>query len=131
MSEKKLHPSVEEFKGFVKLHPKLIQEVRKGTKSWQGIYEDWYLLGDTDPSWKQYKDEEAAEGVTEEKKSDFMSKMLSSVKKMDANEMNQHLYNMSNTVSTIQGILEQFGFAKPTQTSGGSTGNQPFSFRKD
>lgn len=131
MSGKKLHPTVEEFKGFVKLHPKLIQEVRKGSKNWQGIYEDWYLLGDADPMWNQYKDDEAKETATEEKKSDFMSKMLSSVKKMDAGEMNQHLYNMSNTVSTIQGVLEQFGFAKPSQKTGGSSGNQPFSFRKD
>ncbi|MCD7033923.1 YlbD family protein [Metabacillus sp. GX 13764] len=129
MSSKKLHPSVEQFKEFVKRHPSLIQEVRKGKRSWQELYEDWHLLGEDDQMWAAFKDT-GTEEEKEDKKQDMMSRILSSVKNMDANEMNQHLYNMSSTVSTIQGILEQFGFAKPSQPAGGS-GSQPFSFRKD
>ena len=42
MAKKNLHPSVQKFKGFVKDHPELIQEVRKGNTTWQELYEDWY-----------------------------------------------------------------------------------------
>ena len=54
MSNKKLHPSVQKFKDFVKAHPKLVLEVRKGRKNWQEIYEDWYLLGEDDPKWEPF-----------------------------------------------------------------------------
>ena len=52
MTEKKLHPSVLQFKEFVKNNPKIIQEVRKGKATWQELYEDWYLLGEDDSRWE-------------------------------------------------------------------------------
>ncbi|USK35571.1 YlbD family protein [Bacillus sp. F19] len=131
MTEKKEHPSIGEFKEFVKKHPKLITEVRKGEKKWQELFEDWYLLGENDVSWKKYREESDESESTAEKKSDFMSRMMTAVKSMDANQMNQHLYNMNNTISSIQKLFSTFGLTKGTSSSKSNTPNHPFSFRKD
>ncbi|MFC0274955.1 spore coat protein YlbD [Metabacillus herbersteinensis] len=132
MTIKKAHPSVEQFKDFVKKHPKLVQEVRKGNKEWQEVYEDWYLLGENDTVWKQYKtDQESEETVESETKADFMSQMVTAVKKMDMNQMNHHITNMSSTISTIQNLFQQLGLSKGSSGSTSSGNPGPFSFRKD
>ncbi|WP_226665876.1 YlbD family protein [Metabacillus litoralis] len=130
MTSKKTHPSVQQFKEFVKKHPKLVQEVRKGNKDWQEVFEDWYLLGENDVVWKQFKDGER-ESDTKESKVDFMSQMLSVVKKMDMNTVNDHITNMSSTISTIQGLFDQFGGSKGSSQQSTSNSQNPFSFRKD
>jgi hypothetical protein len=130
MASKKPHPSVQQFKEFVKEHPKLVQEVRKGNKEWQEVFEDWYLLGEKDVVWKQYKDE-STEEQTEEKKADIMSQMFSAVKNMDMNTVNHHISNMSSTISTIQGLFDQFGLSKSSGKKSSGSNQQPFSFRKD
>jgi hypothetical protein len=130
MASKKTHPSVQQFKEFVKEHPKLVQEVRKGNKEWQEVFEDWYLLGEKDVVWNQYRDE-STEEQTEEKKADFMSQMFSAVKNMDMNTVNHHISNMSSTISTIQGLFDQFGLSKSSGQKSSGNKQQPFSFRKD
>ncbi|TXC92079.1 cytosolic protein [Metabacillus litoralis] len=131
-SKKKSHPSVQQFKEFVKKHPKLVQEVRKGNKDWQEVFEDWYLLGENDVVWKQYRDgEQEQEDDKKDSKADFMSQMLSAVKKMDMNTVNHHITNMSSTISTIQGLFDQFGSSKGTNQQATSNSQNPFTFRKD
>ncbi|PMC38318.1 hypothetical protein CJ195_07555 [Bacillus sp. UMB0899] len=132
MASKKIHPSVQQFKDFVKKHPQIIQEVRKGNKDWQEVFEDWYLLGENDVIWQQYKAEQSNETEESEatSKADFMSQILTAVKKMDMNTVNHHLTNMSSTISTLQGLFDQFGSKGSGQSSSGSS-QHPFSFRKD
>jgi predicted translin family RNA/ssDNA-binding protein len=132
MASKKIHPSVQKFKEFVREHPKLVQEVRKGNREWQEVFEDWYLLGENDVVWKQYKDDQSdGQGDDEEKKSDFMAQMLSAVKKMDMDTVNNHISNMSSTISTIQGLFDQFGLSKGGSQNSSGKSQHPFSFRKD
>ncbi|MBS2968846.1 YlbD family protein [Metabacillus sp. KIGAM252] len=130
MATKKLHPKVEEFKEFVRKHPKMIQEAKKGTKTWQEYYENWYLLGENDAYWDDYKDARQEEKETDEEKG-FVTQLFSAVKKMDANEMNISLSKMSNAVSTVQNLLETFGVAKGSGGTPSNGGSRPFSFRKD
>ncbi len=130
MTSKKVHPSVQQFKDFVRKHPQLIQEVRKGNKDWQEVFEDWYLLGENDMIWQQYKDEQQKEVKDDAPKADIMSQIFSAVKKMDMNTVNHHLTNMSSTISTLQGLFDQFGSKGSGQSSSGSS-QHPFSFRKD
>lgn len=59
-TKRELHPSVVEFKQFVKSHPKLVEQVRKRQKTWKELYEDWYLFGAEDPMWEAYRSEESA-----------------------------------------------------------------------
>ncbi|MRX71705.1 cytosolic protein [Bacillus lacus] len=132
MSVNNLHPSVESFKDFVKKHPKMIQEVRKGQKTWQEFYEEWYLLGENDVTWKKYGDVEVQqENDSAESKQSFVSQMLQAVKTMDANAMNQNINKVSNTISTIQGLMEQLGLSKAAGPQNSNAPNSPFSFRKD
>ncbi|MEH7107987.1 YlbD family protein [Bacillus sp. JJ1764] len=134
MTQKKLHPSVLKFKEFVKNNPKLIQEVRKGNSNWQELYEDWYLLGEDDPRWEKVGEETEEEHSDQsEKKSDLMSNIMGMVKKMDPNQMQGHITNLSQALGAIQGLLSQFqgnntgaGPAKPSEGP-----KHPFSFRQD
>jgi predicted translin family RNA/ssDNA-binding protein len=126
---KNLHPSVEKFKRFVKKHPKIIQEVRKGHKTWKEFYEDWYLFGEEDEIWNQYK-EEKREQKTES--SNFMNKIVSTLKNMDVNEMQQHIASVQEAISAIQNVIGQFQGMKQSQSSSAVPHeHHPFSFRKD
>lgn len=141
MATKKLHPSVEKFKSFVKEHPGLIKEVRKGEHTWQDLFEDWYLLGEDDPRWETYQSEDTEEtkSKTKTKKSSktekgWMNQIGNVLQKMDPDQMDHHIHNLSQAIAAIQGVLAQF-----QGSSSGGTQNQnttpevknPFSFRKD
>ncbi|CAN2252525.1 sporulation-related protein (coat) [Bacillus subtilis] len=124
--------SINDFKQFVKKHPKLIKEVRKEQRSWQDVYENWVLFGESDPIWDPYRElEEAAEDVSETpQKNDFVSKMVTAVKKMDVNQMNEQINKMSQSISSLQSLLHTFSGNGQKQSQPGS-GQHPFSFRKD
>jgi hypothetical protein len=132
MSPQRLHPTIEEFKGFVKKHPKLIQEVRKGNKTWQELYEDWFLLGETDDTWKKYANVPGNENE-EESKSDFVTKIFSSFKNVNMNDVQQQITNVGSAISTIQQVIQQFQGSKQSQDGNHDQSgiNHPFAFRKD
>jgi hypothetical protein len=134
MTSKKLHPNVIKFKEFVKRYPKISLEVKKGKVTWQELYEEWYLLGEEDTRWDQFKGENMQQDTMnnkEEKKSDMMTQVFDYLKTMDANQMQQHITNISQALGAVQGVLSQF--QTPTQPRNrNSTGpSHPFSFRKD
>lgn len=133
MTRKKLHPSVVKFKEFVKQYPKISSEVKKGTVSWQELYEDWYLLGEDDPRWDQFKDskEEMKENSTEENKSDFITQIFDYFKTMDVNQMQQYISNASQALGAVQGVLSQFQNPTQPNSQNNSRPSHPFSFRKD
>ncbi|WP_243289995.1 YlbD family protein [Bacillus sp. FJAT-47783] len=131
MTKKSVHPTVQQFKEFVKEHPKLIEAVRKGEKDWKDIFEDWRLLGADDPTWKKYKETESEKSTSSEGKSSFFTALLSSVKKMDADQLNENIYKMNNAISSIQELLQQFSQGKSQDIPSNQKRNQPFMFRKD
>ncbi|MGV2942136.1 YlbD family protein [Mesobacillus sp. LC4] len=132
MAKKKLHPSVEKFKEFVKSHPELVQEVRKGNTTWQEMYEDWYLLGEDDPKWNKSSNEKDEKSEEKEKKTDWLGTIMGAVKNMDPEQVQGQIHNISQALGAIQGVLSQFqgskGGQKPSNSSGPSN---PFSFRQD
>ncbi|MEH7118721.1 YlbD family protein [Neobacillus vireti] len=136
MTQKKLHPSVLKFKEFVKNNPNVIKEVRSGKATWQELYEDWYLLGEEDQRWQSIGADKKSESKTEqESKNDWLSNIMGMVKKMDPNQMQGHINNLSQALGAIQGVISQF------QGGNGSSGSgplkpqegpkHPFAFRKD
>ncbi|MDP4169265.1 MAG: YlbD family protein [Bacillota bacterium] len=139
MTQKKLHPSVEKFKGFVKTHPAIVQEVRSGKSTWQELYEDWYLLGEEDEKWDAFR----AEGVNtngnsksdnEKEKNDWMSQALGMMKKMDATQMQVYINNLSQALGAIQGLISQFQGSGPVSSPPPKSPEgpkHPFMFRKD
>lgn len=132
MTKKKLHPSVEKFKQFVKENPALIKEVKSGNSTLQELYEDWYLLGENDSKWDPYRSTEKKESTTQEKSSDWMTNIMDSLKKMDPNQMQGYINNLSKTLASIQGVLAQFQSNSPVSpSSGGEKIKNPFVFNKD
>jgi hypothetical protein len=133
MAKKNLHPSVGKFKEFVKANPKIVQEVRSGKSTWQELYEDWYLLGEEDSRWDPYRTEQQGQTVSEGKKVDWIGNIMGSIKKMDPNEMQGYVQNLSQALSAVQGVISQFqggnqvGSAKSVDQKPSS----PFVFKKD
>ena len=128
--KKNLHPSIEQFKQFVKKHPKLIKEVRSGNKTWKDLYQDWYLLGEEDEIWNAYKEEAEPKANQDDS---IISKIFSSIKSMDVNEVSQYIANFQEAITAIQNVIGQFqaGNEKNLDAHGGSVNSHPFSFRKD
>ncbi|SEN30444.1 Putative coat protein [Mesobacillus persicus] len=137
MADKKLHPSVQQFKMFVKENPNLIKEVRNGDVTWQELYEEWYLLGEDDARWDSYR--EGSHKSKEEKKADetktsgdWMSKVMNAVKNMDQDQLQGQIGNISQAIAAIQGVLGQFqGNQPPSNSPKNEAPQHPFSFRKD
>ncbi|MBM7701743.1 YlbD family protein [Metabacillus iocasae] len=135
-TKRDLHPSVEEFKEFVKQRPKLIEEVRAQKKTWKELYEDWYLFGANDEMWAPYQTEqvETAEAEATEadgEKKDFLATVLTSLKNIDLNQMQDHITNVNSAITNIQQVLQQFQSSKPSGGGGSSGPSHPFGFRKD
>lgn len=130
---KELHPSIQEFKGFVKKHPKLVQEVRAGRKTWQELYEDWYLLGEEDDQWNQYKEqnEKMQETSSNDSTSDFITKAFSTIKNVKIENVQEHISNIGTAISTIQSVIHQFQTSKKNNNSDSHHHHHPFAFRKD
>lgn len=133
MAEKKLHPSVEKFKAFVKEHPELVKEVRAGKHTWQELYEDWYLLGEDDTRWDSVKESESNPDKKDDAKTDFMATLLGSLKKMDANQMQGYVQNISQALAAIQGVIGNFqgGGSEEKPSVKNNPPPNPFGFRKD
>jgi hypothetical protein len=133
MENNKLHPSIEEFKLFVKSNPGILEEARSGRITLQELYEDWYLLGEDDTRWDDFRSEKKAEVNTSESKTDWLSNILGTMKKMDPEQMQSYINHLSQALGAVQGVLTQFqnGAAKNSSNSSHQKPNHPFSFRKD
>jgi hypothetical protein len=130
--QKNLHPSVIKFKEFVKNNPALIKEVRNGNSTWQELYEDWYLLGEEDQRWETIGVKTNPLGeAEEEKKGDWISTILGTVQKMDPDQIQHYINNLSQALGAIQGVISQFQGSQPKKINSQIEHKHPFSFRKD
>lgn len=138
MSAKKLHPSVQQFKDFVKKHPRVLDEVRTGKATLQELYEDWYLFGEEDTRWDSYKEESlnqaGNDGLSKVINKDLLSSIVKTFKNLDVNQVQMYIENLSQALGALQGVISQFQGGN----SGGSSQNhqsqemrKPFQFRKD
>ncbi|MGM0902590.1 MAG: YlbD family protein [Bacillota bacterium] len=135
---KTIHPSIQQFKMFVKENPGMIKEVRNGNATWQELYEEWYLLGEDDSRWESYREgsqvsRKQKDSEEKEKSGEWMSKIINTVKNMDQEQLQGQIGNISQAIAAIQGVLSQFqGSQQPSNPSSNRDAPQsPFSFRKD
>lgn len=135
MTTKKLHPSIEEFKKFVYKNPKILDEVRTGKVTLQEMYEDWYLLGEEDTRWDPYRNssEKTSKESANNVQGDWLKSVLGPLKKMDPNQIQTHLGQLSSALGAIQGVVAQLadGAAKQGSKKTVQKPNHPFQFRKD
>lgn len=144
MANKQLHPSIEEFKAFIKANPKIMKEAKSGKVTLQELYEDWYLLGPDDPRWTELeegstgqKQEDSKDKDKEgtENKSVWMSSIMDTLKNMDQNQLQGYIANLNQALGTIQGVISQFSATNNSSGKSADSNPQkptgPFSFRKD
>ncbi|MBB6443717.1 YlbD family protein [Bacillus benzoevorans] len=134
MTTKKLHPSIEEFKEFVNKNPQIIDEVRSGKATLQELYEDWYLFGEEDARWDADRAEKNTEKNTSSiKGGDWLTHFLGSMKKMDPNQIQGQLGQLSKALGAIQNVIMQLqgGAAGQGIKVSAQKPNHPFQFRKD
>lgn len=134
MTNKKLHPSIEEFKEFVHKNPKILDEVRTGKVTLQEFYEDWYLLGEEDTHWDAYRNNsEKKDKESANVQGEWLKTVLGPLKKMEPNQIQAHLGQLSSALGAIQGVVAQLadGTAKQGSKKTVQKPNHPFQFRKD
>ena len=85
----------EEFKLFVKKHPKLISYVRDNKVTWQKFYEIYDLYGDSEDAWKEYLTPAIITGVAG---SDIVNIMK-----------NINLDEVQNGINNVQKVLGMLG----------------------
>ena len=72
-----------------------------------------------------------------ESKGGWMDQVGEMVKKMDANQLQQHINSLSEALGAVQGVLSQFqssntrGTGTATKSEAPAKPSHPFSFRKD
>lgn len=146
---KSIHPDVRKFKSFVKNNPYVLKDVKSGEKTLQDLFEEYMLFGEEDDIWETYKDdpvnnEDSGEGNAdkdEDKKGKKTSKdsinvkeLLEAVKKMNMNDLQKNLAQISGVLGSVQELLMQF---KQSDGRGSSVNSQsseqqsPFTFRDD
>ncbi|WP_071459330.1 YlbD family protein [Bacillus massilinigeriensis] len=127
--KKELHPSVQKFKEFVASNPHIIKEVRSGKATWQGIYEEWYLLGEEDARWREEKNNQ--ENSSKDEKKDFMGQIMGMLKNLDPNQVQGQIQSLSEAIGAVQAVLSQFQGKGSAPGQPKNSQHHPFSFRKD
>lgn len=95
--------SMDEFKEFVRMYPKLKFEVRDGKRTWQNIYEEWNLLGDDDESWNQYKDNKK-DILDSVENQEVLRSVIGYVQKINPDNINKTLTTVQKLVQIFQGL---------------------------
>ncbi|MGJ7922520.1 YlbD family protein [Neobacillus sp. LXY-4] len=146
MGNNELDPSVEKFKQFIQANPKIIEAVRRERLTWQELYEDWYLLGEEDPRWEEFRKTEKKKRSTSNKetntaeeinndadqKKDWVGQIMGVVKNMDAQQIESQIHHLSQAISAIQGVLSQFQNSNQVNNvQKNEHPPHPFMFRKD
>lgn len=105
MSEKELDSSVVEFRDFLTNYPKLVQEVRKSGESWQPYFEKWVLLGESDPYWDQYNQDDEKK---DKQSNNVMDKLRKWTESADMDQIQDKMKQVDQTITIIQGMLNQY-----------------------
>ncbi len=152
-SQSNLHPSVQEFKEFVKKHPGIMTEVQEGHRKLQHVYEEWTVLGADHEQWRAFMQEpiqeekvdanvnqkqdenQTSENATSSDESgaggtgEFLGQLMGLVKKMNVQDLQSHLTQFSSVLGNVQNLMQTF--QKPQEPVRRQESDSPFSFRRD
>jgi|SRR5690554_2190622 len=102
---------MDEFKEFAARYPLLKDEVRKGARTWQNIYEEWSIYGENDPQWQAYIKKEGTESPENNQDlNDSVRNIVKSIQKIKPESINRTL----NTVQKVIQIIQTFGGGNKT-----------------
>lgn len=91
-----------EFKEFVKKNPSLVKFVKKNEMTWQKFYEMYDMYGEDKEIWKDYLNIPAVAAATTTGFS--LSEFFQFLKKMNLDEIQDGLNNVSRVVSVFQDL---------------------------
>lgn len=115
--------AVDDFKAFVKKHPKLASIKKENNLSWQDLFEEWVLYGEDQEFWKEYgielKSEKKDKKLFNLGSSPDLSKLMGFFNQLDPDDLQQKLKQLDGALNTIQGFIGQF--SSPSQSPGPST----------
>lgn len=129
-------PSIDQFRTFVKEHPKLRDEVKKGKKTWQQFFEEWYLYGEDSEEWNAYRTDSGKSTAKQDENKEqseegYVGKVMSFVKNLDPDQIQDHLSNVNSTLNNIQQLISQFKSPASSSQREEKQTSQPFNFRQD
>jgi uncharacterized protein YoxC len=141
-SKQGLHPSIQEFKQFMKEHPFLLKEVKDGRTTLQELFEEWTVLGGDHEQWNSFahtKTEDInTEGTQQETEkeqlsqsaTDALGQIMGIVKRMNVQDLQNHLAQFSSVLSNVQNVIQSFQ-KQPDNQPNHRQPDHPFSFRRD
>lgn len=145
---KSVHPDIRRFKIFVKNHPYVLRDVKSGEKTLQDLFEEYMLFGEEDEIWETYRLEADERVEKEEKKEEEQNAddekntakesigvkdIVDIFKKMNMNDLQKNLAQISGVLASVQELLMQFKQTDVTSSSS-QVNNDPqpsFSYRDD
>ncbi|HOA78219.1 MAG: spore coat protein YlbD [Bacilli bacterium] len=111
-----MQSKMDEFRDFVRRHPKIRDDVRAGRRTWQNIYEEWIIYGEGDAQWNDYR-EAPRGGSSADNRGNNISLSIDSIKnifgyiqRIDPDKLNRTL----NSIQKVIQIAQTFG---PKQTN--------------
>ncbi|PWU68973.1 MULTISPECIES: spore coat protein YlbD [Gracilibacillus] len=119
-----LHPSVKQFKAFIKDHPELVKKVRSGESTWQELYEQFVLLGEDDPIWKENKSEH-----NKEESDSLHAKILKQLGQLDLDKVEKHINDLSGAINQVVGLIGQYKDYTNSSNQDVTNRPDPFAFR--
>lgn len=95
----------DEFKGFARLHPELVNYIKNGDMTWQKFYEIYDIYGENDTAWANYFNTTTSKTTT----SDAVGAIGDKLKNIDMNSIQEHIKTAQkalNLVSELTGKTE-------------------------
>lgn len=89
---------LEAFKLYLKKHPDLVKQVRRQENSWQGLYEEWLLLGD-----------DKAPGIEFEQ---LFSSVKEKIQHFDPSQIEEYSKKLQSGLDFFQEMLNHFNREK-------------------
>lgn len=120
--------AVDDFKAFVKKHPKLASIKKENNLSWQDLFEEWVLYGEDQEFWKEYgielKSEKKEKKLFNLGSSADLSKIMAFFNQLDPEDLQQKLKQLDGALNTLQGLLGQFNSSTPSNQTRVNQPNQ-------
>lgn len=96
---------MDEFKEFAARHPLLKDEVRKGARTWQNIYEEWTIYGENDPQWQSFVKKDTTENSQNNPDlNDSVKNIVKSLQKIKPESINKTLNTAQKVIQIIQSV---------------------------